>query len=452
MVAIIGAGVSGLITAHLLKQQGVESVIFEKSNRVGGNVHTMDVDIPGSDHRRWADMGVNDFNLTTYKNIKKLFKETGTLKYCKPLENSTTFYTPDGSMSYVINNEGHRDMPESLWEQYQHFSTYAAKDVFGNIKKYGRYTVEEYIAEKKEYTEEFAEYNLYPRINGMYYMSDETPARMPIVAVLHYYKLQEGFGEQKKHPHRVYIEGGISQWIDAFVDYLNPNIIYNAEVNVEASEQNPVVIHNKERKSFDAVFLSTHADTCFHVITEGLTSDQVNLLSSFRYFDSISVAHTYTPVMPVDSTKQSTYNILIHEDYAQLRPYTISYVCNRHQNDAANPEYNKFNTTRYFVSLNPYRRIPKNNILQQPDNKPAITYMSHNTLDFRSMEQQKKLHTLQGEHGLYFSGGWTVGAGLHEECYEAAQAAVKKYLSGEHAKDLFYDFDTGLAPKYMLDR
>ena len=452
MVAIIGAGVSGLITAYLLKKQGIKSIIFEKLHRAGGNAHTMDVHIPGFDKQRWADMGVNDFNLTTYTNIKTLFKETGIIKYCKSLENSTTFYTPDGSMSYVINKDGHRDMPEHLWRQYQHFSTYAPKDVFGNIKKYGRYTVGDYIAEKEEYTEAFAQYNLYPRINSMYYMNDETPARMPIVAVLHYYKLQEGFGDKKKHPHRVYIEGGISRWIEAFVEYLNPRIIYDADVEVKASEQGPVVIHDNERRSFDAVFLSTHANTCFNVVTEGLSSDQVNLLSSFRYFDSISVAHTYTPVMPVDSTKRSTYNILIHEDYAQLRPYTISYVCNRHQNDAANPEYNKFDTPHYYVSLNPYRRIPKSNILQQYDGSSAIAYMSHNTLDFRSMEQQKKIHFLQGENGLYFSGGWTVGAGLHEECYQAAQAAVKKYLSGQHSEDLFYDFDTGLAPKYLVEK
>lgn len=43
-VCIIGAGISGLTTAFLLKRSGAEVVVFEASERVGGNVHTIEKD------------------------------------------------------------------------------------------------------------------------------------------------------------------------------------------------------------------------------------------------------------------------------------------------------------------------------------------------------------------------------------------------------------------------
>lgn len=43
-VAIIGAGASGLTAAHYLKKEGHQVTIFEKNDRVGGKVHTVEVD------------------------------------------------------------------------------------------------------------------------------------------------------------------------------------------------------------------------------------------------------------------------------------------------------------------------------------------------------------------------------------------------------------------------
>src|SRR5690606_3994583 len=39
-VTIWGAGFSGLILGHYLKEQGYKVTIYEKSNKVGGKIHT----------------------------------------------------------------------------------------------------------------------------------------------------------------------------------------------------------------------------------------------------------------------------------------------------------------------------------------------------------------------------------------------------------------------------
>lgn len=43
-IGIIGGGVSGLTAAFLLKERGFEVVLFEKSERVGGNIQTVEID------------------------------------------------------------------------------------------------------------------------------------------------------------------------------------------------------------------------------------------------------------------------------------------------------------------------------------------------------------------------------------------------------------------------
>ena len=53
-VVIIGGGVAGLTAAGRLHQAGIDAIVVEGRNRLGGRIHTIDVD--GSD-TAWVDMG-----------------------------------------------------------------------------------------------------------------------------------------------------------------------------------------------------------------------------------------------------------------------------------------------------------------------------------------------------------------------------------------------------------
>jgi len=49
-IAIVGAGVSGLVAAHPLHDRH-EICVFEAATRPGGHANTVDVDIDGATHR-----------------------------------------------------------------------------------------------------------------------------------------------------------------------------------------------------------------------------------------------------------------------------------------------------------------------------------------------------------------------------------------------------------------
>ncbi|MBW4648763.1 MAG: FAD-dependent oxidoreductase [Kastovskya adunca ATA6-11-RM4] len=446
-VAIIGSGVSGLLVAYHLSQAGKDVTIFEKSDRIGGCAQTVQVRI-NQDTVRWVDLGVNDFNAAAYKHIVKMLDALG-VPY-KDLEDSTAFSTLDGSYAYTIDPLSNT-MSKSLNEEYERFKREAPQDVLNPL--YQNYSVARYL-EGKGYSQDFGRYNLYPRINGMYFVHDTTPETMSFRGIMHYYSMQEGFGGT---PERKYFVGGSSRWIEALaqkVQFLGTKIYTNVSAKVFA-DSHGVTIHTPDGdEHYDAVVMACHATTALRVIQQGITQDMVKVLGAFHYCNSVAIAHTYTPLLPPDVNSWRTYNILIHDRFAQLRPYTISYVCNRHQNDAAEPAYNYFETPKFFVTLNPSIAIPDRYVLHTTDGKPAIAHFPHNVVSLATIAAQAKLPEVQGQNSIYFTGGWTKGAGLHEECWHSAQNIANLILGinveDEHSYNTAADASQ-YAPKYLRD-
>jgi len=450
-VAIIGAGISGLLTAYLLKNKRPDTSItlFESRSQVGGNIQTAKFNIGNSDHlsnQRWADLGVNDFNIATYKNIVALLDELN-ISY-KPLENSAAFSTLDGSVSYVIDPgykagcQSSTTMPAAVQKGFDNFSHQAPLDC--QDPKFAEFSVAQYIEYCNQnnpdhdpdfYPAAFVNYNLYPRINGMYFVNDTAPSTMSFIAVMNHYCLQEGFGGDP--PQRVYIEGGCKTWMNALHNALlcqGTSIVCDACVQVLGGTSGvKILINHQEFEHFDAVIMACPASTALRLIQQGITNDMVQVLSQFNYSNSVAVAHTYTPLLPPNQDDWRTYNLLIHRNTVQLRPYTISYVCNRHQNDANNPLYRHVDDPEFFVTVNPAIPIPEEYVLKQPNGTPAKAYFQHSNFNVNTLKAQKLLwgrhrEGVQGQNNIYFTGGWTWGTGLHEDCFNSAEQIVDLLL------------------------
>lgn len=463
-IAIIGAGVSGLLTAYLLKRKNENAQIYllDKSDRIGGNVETRRFKVGQSyiseqHDTRWADMGVNDFNLDMYTNIYNLLqmlgyeKKTNLLK----LENSTSFSNDNGSISYYINDDGKNTMPQIVYDDYKRFQNEGSKHL---LKDSGSHdlTVEQFL-ERHEYSREFAEYNLYPRINGMYFVNDSHPKYMPIKAVMDYYHLQEGFGAQDPHPYRVYLKGGMSEWLRKLFEHSYTKFVKATNIELYANTDSVKLRCDQFSEVFDAAFISCPADSANEMIKAGKTEEMKDVFSAFTYTKSTSIAHTYAPVLPPDRSAWKTYNIYIHGKKETYRPYTISYVCNRHQNDKNNPDYDNFENPEYFVSLNPHKQIPESFILKDVNGNPMIQTFRHYIFNENVLRVQNNgdITKIQGQNNLFFAGGWMQGAGLHEQCYYAANQAVNKFVFDEIDLDEYYTPGAPpeeYAPKYLREK
>ncbi len=74
-VAVIGSGVSGLVSAHLLSPRH-DVVLFEADRRLGGHVHTVDTPAEGGGATP-VDTGFIVFNDRTYPSFIRLLARLG---------------------------------------------------------------------------------------------------------------------------------------------------------------------------------------------------------------------------------------------------------------------------------------------------------------------------------------------------------------------------------------
>ncbi len=436
-IAIIGGGIGGLAVAYELKVQAKakglpppDMIVIEAQPRFGGNADTLNFSFgngPNGPVNRWVDLGVNDFNATAYTQIVKVMN-TINFKFgidYKPLEDTTSYYTGDGSLFFTDNATPWwgTGIDPVLKKTVDSFMVTAGKDV--SDPKYHDYTLEKYIDEKTKvlgWDPRLGPWVIYPRVNGMYFTSSELgPRQMPFYAVMHYYQIQEGAGGKKAQ--RNYFVNGSSHWITALTTYMKNQLSVPMVTGFQASvSRNGAGWTVKDAKGaktadVDIVVLATHANDGLRLMHD-LPPQVANILAQITYETAVSVAHVDNRLLPVDQNAWCTYNIVIHEPGSvAMHPYVINYVANRHQNDAANPEYDKFGLPQFFVSVNPHLPIPADMMLKDTAGNPAMAYLHHNVFDFACMQAQAAIVPLQGQNNLYFAGGWTHGSGLHEECW-----------------------------------
>lgn len=473
-IIVIGGGVGGLSVAYSAAKGftsgSPQITVVEAQTRFGGNADTAQFSFGDGPYfesapfKRWADLGVNDFNTAAYTEIVKVMNTIGFVKGkdYRNLEDSTSYYSTDGNIYFTDNTIPDTDKPDPWWgtamkdrlpngaalaKSVANFMLVAGKDA---VKpQYASYTIEEYIDEvspKYGWDDRLGPLVVYPRINGMYFTSQALgPRKMPFAAVMHYYKIQEGAGGVKAD--RNYFVGGASAWIEALTKYMTakmPNVTlktgFQARVTpISGGGWTVTDVNSGTELVADAVVLATHADQALKTMGDGMPPVAANLLAQISYEDGISVVHTDSRVMPVNRNSWCTYNIVIHEPGSvALKPYVINYVANRHQNDAANPDYDKFGLPEFFVSINPQLPIPEDMVLKDEKGDPAVTNLRHNVFDFACMNTQTEIDNHhQGESGIFYAGGWTRGSGLHEECW----------LQGQHVAKLLEGYFQGVPPK-----
>ena len=410
-IAIIGGGVSGLSLAYHLESQKIDFVLFEKEKQLGGNAHTRKTRHNGRE--KFVDLAVNDFNPMTYRRLLHLLEKTGS--GTGRVNAQTTFFASDGFLSReseLKNGE--------LGAEIRRFQ-YEACEVLHD-RQYRRYSVKEYF-EEKGYSDRFLQQYLYPRIQGLFFYPPGGVSALPVQFVMNFYALQGGY-KQGSAPAavRFNFKGGAGAWIANLARQIPARKISAGAIpQIRRSERGFRVANERLDIQVDKVVFACHADDLCKGYAHLLSTRQLTVLSKVKYARMLSVAHCDASYLPLATEEVSAYNCHVKAPGDPGAEYTITYNCNEHQNQSGEGQNLADARDLFFVTVNPTRPIEERYLLRDEHGRPLVKEFSRNLCDFELLQAQQELPLLQGQNGLYFTGGYTNGIGLHENCLKQSE-------------------------------
>ena len=414
-LAIIGTGIAGMGSAHLL-QHKYDITIFEQANYIGGHTNTIKVDEDGKDI--FIDTGFMVFNFETYPNLCRLFKEInapvkksdmsfGVQHIASGLEYSGSGL--NGIFAQRKNIFNRRYIKMLL--QIQRFNKDAVKIL--DDPKYANYSLKQFI-EEFGYGEDMLWKFLVPMSSAVWSTPMELMLDFPAVTLIRFFKNHGFLGLDTQHQWYT-LHNGSQSYRELLIKPFRDRIQINNAVTKVEKENNKAIVHTKDGRSsaFDKVIFACHADQTLKLLATPTANEQ-RLLKPFKYQPNTATVHTDTSIMPKNKKVWSSWNYRVETVNEKQIPTTI-YWMNRLQNVSEKKDY--------FVSINAIPgSVDQNKILKE------IEY-EHPLFDVPAIRSQDELYKLNETGPLYFCGSY-FKYGFHEDAYASAVTLSEKILNG----------------------
>ena len=414
-LAIIGTGIAGMGSAHLLQHQ-YDITIFEQADYIGGHTNTITVDEDGKDV--FIDTGFMVFNFETYPNLCKLFTEINApvkksdMSFSVQHTASGLEYSGSGLNGIFAQRKNIFNIRYiTMLMQIQRFNKDAVKIL--DDPKYANHSLKQFIKEFG-YGEDMLWKFLVPMSSAVWSTPMELMLDFPAVTLIRFFKNHGFLGLDTQHQWYT-LHNGSQSYRELLVQPFKDRIQTNNAVTKVERENGKAIVHTKngETSTFDKVIFACHGDQALQLLATP-TVDQKRLLENFKYQPNTATVHTDTSIMPKNKKVWSSWNYRVGEVNGKQIPTTI-YWMNRLQNVSEKKDY--------FVSINVIPgSIDETKILR------VIDY-EHPLFDVAAVQAQKELYKLNETGPLYFCGSY-FKYGFHEDAYASAVALSEKILNG----------------------
>jgi predicted NAD/FAD-binding protein len=401
-IAIVGSGISGLMTARLLSPTH-EVTLYEANEWVGGHTHTIDVDVQGRTFN--IDTGFIIFNERAYPGFISLLDALGVrsrgteMSFSVVCDSSGLEY---GSRSLTALFAQRRNVIRPrflrLLRQTSRFNREAREFL---DRPDDQSTLREFLS-RGRYPHEFRDWYIVPMCGSIW---SATKAGILDFPALSLFRFLSNHGLLASRPilrWRV-IEGGSARYVEALLSRLKATIHTNTPVTSVIRERDHVsVVSRVGRTRFDYVVLACHSDQALGLLSAPTPAER-HVLGSIPYEENETVLHTDTRMMPRRQDAWASWNYRTSQDAAM--PVSVTYDMNRLQRIADAP-------VRFLVTLNRTHAIDPSRIIAR------MTY-HHPQYNRASIRAQQSLPQIQGQHRTFFCGAYW-GYGFHEDGVQSA--------------------------------
>jgi predicted NAD/FAD-binding protein len=405
-VAIIGAGVSGLVCAHRLHSEH-DVVLFEASDRAGGHANTVRVETETGVYD--LDTGFIVFNDRNYPNFERLLDELDV-------------ETQASLMSFGVSDGGDFEYngasPNGLFASRGQMLRPSFHRMIADLVRFNR-DARELLASETDpslrewlavggYSRAFVERLIVPQAAAVW---SADPAQMwsfPARFLVEFFDNHGMLGFRERPRWRT-ITGGSRRYVEALTRPWRDRLRLSTPVTEIARHPDHVAVSSRECESerFDAVVIATHSDQALALLADP-SDRECELLGVIPYQSNEAVLHTDRSLLPRRRRAWASWNY--HLDEGVTGRCTVTYHMNRLQSLRADREF--------CVTLNRTAAIDPERIIR------TIQY-AHPVYTPAGVAAQSRHHEISGRNRTHYCGAYW-GWGFHEDGAKSALRVVRE--------------------------
>jgi predicted NAD/FAD-binding protein len=415
-VAIVGAGVSGLVTAHLLAPRH-EVTVFEAAEYAGGHTHTVRVDTPSETHH--VDTGFIVFNDRNYPNFERLLARLGVASQPSLM----SFGVSDGRGDFEYTGGS----PNGLFAKRAHIVTPWFHRMVADMARFNRAARALLLGaagqaqagdggpslghwlEQQRFSRPFIDRLIVPQASAVWSADPHQMWTFPARFLLEFFD-NHGMLSFRDRPRWRTVSGGSARYVDALLARFTGCLRLRTPVSAIRRQDHGVLVTPRggDPEPFDEVVLATHSDQALHLL--GDASDQERrLLGAIPYQANEAVLHTDTSLLPRRRRAWASWNY--HLSDTPCRHTTVTYHMNRLQTLRAEREF--------CVTLNRTVEIAPQHVIR------TMSY-AHPVFTREGMAAQRCVEEISGHNRTHFCGAYW-GWGFHEDGVVSALRVAERF-------------------------
>lgn len=402
-VAIIGAGVSGLVAAHLIRREH-DVTVFEGSERIGGHTHTHD--IQDGDTTLAVDSGFIVFNEDNYPLFTRLLDQLGVASQPTDMgfsvrdQRDGTEYA-GRSLDHVFAQRINLLKPSFHRMVIDLLRFYRSAPRVLERRDDGE-TLGEFL-ERGRYGRRFAEQHILPMGAALWSCSEQQMLDFPmrfLVEFLNNHRMLH----LKGRPRWRVVQGGSRRYVDALVAPFRDRIRVSTPVRSVRREQDRVRIRTAATvEDFDSVVLACHSDQALAMLADPSDAER-EVLRAMPYSSNETVLHTDSTTLPRTRRLWSAWNYHVRRDRSRSASAAVTYHMNTLQSLAARRDY--------CVTLNDVDGIDHAKVLARMD-------YAHPQYTVEGVRARGRWSEISGPNQTWYCGAYW-GWGFHEDGVRSA--------------------------------
>ena len=408
-IAIVGAGISGLVCAHLLHEEH-ELTVFEANDYAGGHTHTVRVDTADETHH--VDTGFIVHNDRNYPRFERLLESVGVATQPAPMSFSVS--DGRGGLEYngssanglfanranLVSPSFHRMVRDLLRFNRE---APALVGLNGSGPSLGRFL------DDGGYSRAFVDRLLVPQASAVWSADPASMWEFPAGLLADFFANHGMFGFTDRPAWRA-VTGGSARYVERLTRDFSHSLRLSTPVRrIERLDDHvELTPAGGEPLSFDEVILATHSDQALGMLADPSDAER-EVLEAIRYQPNDAVLHTDRSLLPRRRRAWASWNYHLQDE--PVGRTTVTYHMNRLQTLDADREF--------CVTLNRGDHVDPATVIRR------MRY-DHPVFTGPALAAQARWDQVSGPRRTHYCGAYW-GYGFHEDGVVSALRVCERF-------------------------